>query len=126
VRGRGVVWEWLVVREVIRHCCACDVLVACGAHGRRACGSRRGRTEAPLEPAPSNVLVIEQVAYVLPAHADTVRKGTCAVIVEWPRITDHGPIGGVIVHICWGGAVGLTSDQIECSHRGGPKVRVVR
>ncbi len=72
VRGRRVVLERVVVRNVVGGRGAADVRVRGAADrqgvGRARCVGGAGGREAALEPAPGDVRVVQQVADVLAGH----------------------------------------------------------
>src|SRR5262249_46927279 len=74
VRCRSIVLERFVVWYVVRYSGSRNVLVVCTADCWRTCASRRGWTEAALEPAPGDTFCIEQVTHVLAAHTDSIVK----------------------------------------------------
>src|SRR5882672_8584451 len=95
VRRRLVVLERGVVRAVVDHRSAADVLVRGPAHrvGARA-GVGRGGLEAALEPAPRHVLLVQPVADVRAGHLQQiVRRGVVlvrAVVVGRVGVVDDG------------------------------------
>ena len=142
VRGGLVVLERVVVRHVVRHLGTADVLVLRAAD-RVAGAVRPGRREPALEPAPGDVLRVEQVTDVLPGHHADRRGGRVAgvraVVVRRVQVAvdgaqalavqraDRTRVGG---HRAGGRvdrvAVAVTAGgHVERAGRGRPEVRVV-
>src|SRR6185312_1394844 len=131
VRGGRVVLERDVVRRVVRHRGAADVLVRATADRATAVG--RGRREAALEPAPGDMLCVQQVTDVLAAHhAERAGGGVAAVRagvevrvdVTVHRAVADGARRGRLVRVgrpgrgAGGCAGGVTGHHVECT-RGG-------
>src|SRR6266852_1032406 len=91
IRGRQIILEWLVMRNVVLLRIAIAANVKCGAY--RFSGNYAAGTEAALEPSPGDSLFVKQIADVLAGHAHRVASG--AVIKERLRIADHAAADGI-------------------------------
>src|SRR5215469_16819343 len=87
VRGRLVVLKRLVVRTVVLLQCATQICRRRGANRRRCRDGARCRSEASLEPSPSDGFGVQQITDIGTCHRTLF--GAAAIIVKRIWITDH-------------------------------------
>ena len=90
IRSRLVILEWLVVRDIIGDTGATNIRMSRAT--RNSARSRAGR-ETTLEPAPGNVLRVEQIANVFARHRDSSALSRTRV-VRRISIVQHTPVQG--------------------------------
>src|SRR5260370_8609394 len=116
VARRGVVLEWLVVRDVIAFG------LAIRTYGRgpalRLAVEDGRRREPALKPAPGDAFAVEQVAHVGAVHRDDLASR--AIVEARLRVADDGAEDRVARDIDVR-AVGLAGDQVESARGRGPE-----